>query len=136
MPTPRTVLIVDDDNGVRKAIDRFLRASDYNVISAANPQEALQKLDAAPKSVDVMVTDYDMKSDMNGIELIGAVRKRGLEMPAILLSANIDEESRPGFERQLKSAGGRNGLLPKPVRGDDLVALMESLLSQSRSIAP
>src|SRR5688572_30742426 len=50
-PRAHSVLVVDDENGVRDLLARWLEAGGYSVTTAANAEEALGRLEAAPPAV-------------------------------------------------------------------------------------
>ena len=74
-----TVLLVEDDAGVRRLAERILTQHGYRVLSAANGEEALQLADARPGEVELVLTDLVMPG-MNGRELAQVLRRR---LPAV-----------------------------------------------------
>lgn len=114
----RVVLLVDDEDLVRRGAAEMLREAGYQVHQAASPARALQMIDDG-LSFDVLVTDYAMPS-MNGAELIGRVRTRRAEAPALLITgyASMSESPTPdGLAR-----------LSKPFRQADLASAVAKLL--------
>jgi DNA-binding NtrC family response regulator len=73
MERPITVLFVDDDATVLRAIRRSLLACEFEVLTVESGAEALALL--AARHVDVVVSDLDMP-EMTGIELLRTVRER------------------------------------------------------------
>lgn len=67
------ILIVDDDEALRRALARMLRARGYEVDEAGDAPEALGAIDR--KSPDVVLTDIMMPGG-DGVELINAIRGR------------------------------------------------------------
>lgn len=78
------MLVVDDDQQLVSAISRDLRANGYDVLSASSVDGALQQLEAAVS--DVVLTDLRM-AEADGIDLLLAIRERGLSSRPILMSA-------------------------------------------------
>ncbi|HEV2388045.1 MAG TPA: response regulator [Candidatus Acidoferrales bacterium] len=71
-----TVLVVEDDEALRKITCEFLRGSGYSVIEAARPADALRLAESSPKPLDLLLTDVVLP-EMNGRELarrLSAVR--------------------------------------------------------------
>jgi len=71
--TPRRVLVVDDDDGVRRVLQRLVEQLGCQVGTAANGQEALAELRAKP--YDLVITDLRMPK-MDGISLVHACRSQ------------------------------------------------------------
>lgn len=89
--TTATVMIVDDEDIVTRAIAGFLELeTDYRVLTFQSPQEAL----AATKRerIDCVVTDFLMPG-MNGLEFLQAMRQWAPDVPAILLTGYADKEN-------------------------------------------
>jgi DNA-binding NtrC family response regulator len=80
-----TVLIVDDEKNIRATLARGLRLSGYRTEEAGNGVEALRVLDEG--GVDLVVLDVQMP-EMDGLELLSAMRERRSSVPAIVLTAH------------------------------------------------
>src|ERR1019366_832480 len=83
------VLLVDDEDSVRRASARVLGAEGFEVVQAEDGRAALAHLDRG--DFDVVVSDV-MMPHMSGLELLRAIRQRDLELPVILLTGmpNVD----------------------------------------------
>lgn len=125
------VLIVDDNRLLAKmyadAVEQLTAAPGVDVELAANGDEAYARLRSSPP-VDVMVTDRVMPG-MDGISLIARVRAdpRLKDLPIVLISSNLDRDA----EEEARRAGA-NVLLRKPIRLQDLVLTLQSLLQLTR----
>ena len=84
-----TILVVDDNPGVRLVLRRLL-GREGRVLDAACAEDALALLEE--NAFDVVVSDYRMPG-MNGVELMQAVRRRLPDAARVLISANCDMES-------------------------------------------
>lgn len=123
-----TILIVDDDNSLQIALTRRLQAYDYQVINAANGQEALDKLGDQP--IDVVVSDVLMP-EMSGFEFCRQLRERpsGRLVPFIFLSSLGDLNDRvQGYEF------GADDYLVKPFHSQELVAKIQGALARSERL--
>jgi DNA-binding NtrC family response regulator len=80
-----TVLIVDDEKNIRATLARGLRLEGYRAEEAVNGVEALRLLDEG--GIDLVVLDMQMP-EMDGLALLSAMRDRGLDVPAIVLTAH------------------------------------------------
>ena len=78
------ILLVDDDELVRASGTSSLRLAGYDVVQAADGEEALALLDAAGP-FDLMVTDYAMPG-LSGLDLIDAARRRKPRMPVLMVT--------------------------------------------------
>lgn len=82
------ILLVDDDELVRASGTSSLRRAGYDVVQAADGEEALALLVAAGP-FDLMVTDYAMPG-LSGQDLIDAVRRRKPRMPVLMVTGYAD----------------------------------------------
>lgn len=111
--TAPRVLLVDDEDAVRRASARVLSAEGFEVVQAGNGREALGHLERG--QFDVVVSDV-MMPNVTGLELLRAIRQRDLELPVILLTGV------PNLDAALEA--GRHGALhylAKPVDNARLV---------------
>jgi len=92
MPTdaPRTILVVDDEIGVRHSVTRVLEEAGYKVISTNNGRRALEIL--KEQAVDVILTDHHMP-DLSGIDLLKLVRVRHPQVVRMILTADKQPET-------------------------------------------
>lgn len=110
-----TVLLVDDDAGVRFALTEVLCDRGYRVIGASSGAEALASLDG----VDVVVTDLSMPG-MDGLELLSRIAARAPELPVILLTAHGSENM-----GRIASSRGACSCLSKPFDIDEIARVIE-----------
>lgn len=110
-----TILLVDDDPGVRFALTEVLRDRGYSVIGAGSGAEALTLL----TGVDVVVTDLSMPG-MDGLELVSQIAVRAPRVPVILLTAH-------GSENMVRIATSRGacGCMSKPFDIDEIARVIE-----------
>jgi len=137
--TPARVLLVDDEELVRKLVAEQLQDAGYDVLAAPNGIEALTLL-AAGESVDAVITDLSMPG-MDGLAVIRAVRKRYPGLPALLLTGYAGDGSALAVGG---AVGGAFSLLRKPVTGAQLIDRLGLVLTdrsnarlpQAGSISP
>lgn len=79
-----TILIVEDDAGLREALNDTLLLADYRVVAAASAEDALVKL--ASENIDLVVSDIQM-GEMNGLTLLKNIRLRYPQLPVLLMTA-------------------------------------------------
>jgi diguanylate cyclase (GGDEF)-like protein/PAS domain S-box-containing protein len=124
MTTPASVLAVDDNATIRRAIAMRLSSKGYHVVTAEDGAQALAALDE--QVFDLMLLDLQMPG-MHGDEVLRHVRERysSSELPVIMLAASDDSGV---IERAL--ALGANDYIVKPGELPVLLARIRSQLSR------
>ncbi len=93
-PAPRggseTLLIVEDEEAIRRATKRLLERQGYTVLLAADGVEALELIEKRPGDVDLVITDFVMPR-MTGPQLYDAVQRRGLPTRFIMVSGYSED---------------------------------------------
>src|SRR5256885_5185767 len=126
MATRDRVLVVDDDVDAREALATALSHAGYVVEVAADGSEALAQLGCWP--ADVVVSDVCLPG-MSGVDLVQALRHRGLPQPVVLIT---------GLEPDLTSdapALGAAACLHKPMTLEELVWTIDCALACNRAAA-
>ena len=108
-----SILVVEDERGVREVIKTALTEAGYRVAAAANGIEALRMFEARPKQYDLVLTDIDMPM-LNGAKLALAVDEIRPDL-AVLAMSGLSLKS-DGVDPALFSGG----FLPKPFTVDEL----------------
>ena len=85
-----TVLVVDDDEGLREYFSKCLRQAGLNVETAADGAQAIEVL--ATRELQAIVSDINMPV-YTGLEFLRAVRERDLDVPVILVTGQPDVET-------------------------------------------
>lgn len=86
-----TVLLVEDEEAVRKAAARTLTRDGYHVLQAENPEQALETWARLGKTVDLLVTDLVMPG-MSGRSLAERLRQDRPELPVVFMSGYTDDD--------------------------------------------
>jgi two-component system response regulator MprA len=118
-----SVLIVDDDTGVRQTVRRMLEGMTYDLREASTAAQALAELtNAAP---DVMILDLLMPG-MTGLQLLSTLQHRHdlPRVPIVVITGAITSET------AVLELGAR-GLLRKPFTKAQLRAAVEAVLHRS-----
>ena len=115
-----SVLVVDDEPGVRSALRLVLEHGGYSVLEAENGFDALNQL--RTHSADVVLIDLFMP-EREGLETIAAFRQQYPSLKIIAISGAFSGE----FLEIAKHLGADEAL-PKPIRGADLLATVGRLL--------
>jgi len=122
----KIALVVDDSLTMRKVLSRVLERGNFEVITANDGMDAIQKLQLI--TPDVILTDIEMPR-MDGFELSRYVRdnKKTSNIPLIVISSRTAEKHR-NVAKQL----GVDTFLGKPVQDDELIEQVNALLGATR----
>ncbi|WP_250528419.1 response regulator [Caballeronia sp. GAWG2-1] len=90
LPPTLTVLLVDDEDGVRILIAEILRDAGYAVIEASNGVEGLEVLQSGVR-IDVVITDIGMPR-MNGVEMIEQARKSHPDLKVLFITGYAQQQ--------------------------------------------
>ena len=121
-PSATTVLVVDDEEGIRQALSRFLSRLGYQVRAAASARDALEHLTTSHPQA--MLCDIRMP-EMSGIELLPKVLAREPDLAIVMLTA-IDE---PRTAIECLKLGAFDYLI-KPVDLEELELSLQHALRQ------
>jgi two-component system cell cycle sensor histidine kinase/response regulator CckA len=116
--------VVEDDTTLRKVLAETLRSLNYQVLEAANGQEALDILQQSAPEIALVISDVVMPG-MGGQALFHAMRQRNLTLPMIMLSGHPMEQ-----ELQSLQAEGLAGWLLKPPDMEQLSRLLARVLKE------
>jgi DNA-binding response OmpR family regulator len=119
----KRILVVDDELGARTLIGIMLDRGGFEVLKAADANEALSILDS--DKPDLIILDI-MMPGMDGFELCRKIRENSAtsDLPVLILSTRGDAES---VMRGMDA--GATDYLPKPILHHDLVAKVRHLLN-------
>lgn len=116
-----TILVVDDEESIRKLLQHILAAEGYQIITAANGEEAVQI--TRGRSVDLVITDLIMP-EAEGIETIQTLRSEQPELKIIALSGAFG-----GTYLRAAVKLGASATLLKPISRDTLLSTVREVLS-------
>jgi two-component system response regulator MprA len=118
------LLVADDSETVLLMLQRRLEMEGYEVVTATDGVEALDRLrEYGPKGPDVILLDA-MMPNMSGAEVLEELRDSGSEIPVLMISAHLDAQE-PARMRSL----GATDFIPKPFEWEDLIGKIEELSS-------
>src|SRR4030042_3404243 len=86
-----TILIADDEPNIRRVLEAMFTKEGYNVLTAENGRKALDIVSVEPE-IDVLLSDLIMP-DMNGVELLEAVREINPSMSVLMITAHGTKKS-------------------------------------------
>ena len=128
IPDDTLVLLVDDESAILRGMAELFDHWHIDLVTARSADEAVQWLDNIGRVPDVIVSDYRLPDDTDGIEVINRLRhKYGRDIPAILVTG----DTAPDTILRISQAGFP--LLHKPLRPAKLRALLTHLIQQTRA---
>jgi two-component system response regulator HydG len=122
MAEPATLLVADDDPGLRESLERTLTREGYKVVLASDGRAALERVQAG--GVDLIVTDLRMPG-LTGLELLRAAKAIMPDVDVILLTAFGTVE-----EAVKAMKDGAYDFLTKPFRREQLIKLVDKALER------
>ena len=125
------IVIADDDQDIRDSLQAILEGQQYDVVTAADRAEGLEKIRA--EKPDLVILDVMMSTWQDGFEMSRELKNdpEYKDMPIIMLTGIKDQT---GID--FKSTAGDptwcpvDGFLEKPIEPDILLAEVEKLLSE------
>ena len=118
----KTILTVDDSSSIRQVVSFTLKEAGYNVIEAADGQDALRKINGM--QLHMVVTDLNMPN-LDGIGLIRKLRADPVNrfIPIIMLTTESQNE-----KKLEGKAAGATGWIVKPFKPEQLLAVVKKVL--------
>jgi signal transduction histidine kinase/CheY-like chemotaxis protein len=117
-----TVILIDDERAIREATRELLKPLHVDVLVAATIAEAVEVAKAAPETIDLIMSDWRLRGQENGIAAVRAVRSvSGENTPAVLITGDTSPE--------LLKLAHESGLviLHKPLQPRHVVRLVKHL---------
>jgi two-component system, cell cycle sensor histidine kinase and response regulator CckA len=124
-----TILLVEDEEGLRALNARGLTSRGYNVIEAGNGVEAIEQFEDRGGKIDLVVSDVVMP-EMDGPTLFKELRQRNPAVKMIFVSGYAED----AFQRSLPDPEQFN-FLPKPFTLKQLVAVVKETMAQGTPAA-
>ena len=119
------IAIVDDDSSVRRALRRLIRLEGDEAETFASALELLEAVSQAGFSC--LIVDVHL-GGMSGLELMDALKERGIRVPVIVITA-FDDESM----RERASRGGASAYLRKPLDSQVLLDAVHDAVGGARA---
>ncbi len=123
---PATVLVIDDEEIVREALEALLAVEGYRVVPAATAGQGLDAL--AHRSFDAVLLDL-MLPDRNGLEVLDDIRRIDDELPVVMITAFGTIESAIAATKQ-----GAFHYFPKPFKNDEVLAVLRNAVERRRLV--
>jgi len=125
MKPEKKILVAEDDNAVRKSLERALRLEGYQVLMSSNGEQALEIASVTPP--DLYILDV-MMPILDGLSVCRTLRRQGDKTPILILTARHQVSDRvSGLD------AGADDYLAKPFALDELLARIRALLRRNAS---
>jgi two-component system KDP operon response regulator KdpE len=121
-----TVLVVEDDEGIRQSLSTTLEALGFSVVEAENGEDALDGLTIV--SFDVVLLDINMPG-MGGIAACRRIRAMFPQLPIVMLSVRDSED-----DKVEALEAGADDYITKPFQIRELTARLRSTIRRSHSV--
>ncbi len=116
--TPAVILVIDDEDIVRRSMQRYLEYHDFDVVTAENGEDGIQILKQLGREIGLIVLDLSMPQ-MSGAEVLEEIRSFDNEVKVVVVS---------GFAPEKAALPGVDHVLQKPFEPDDLIAVVRRTL--------
>jgi CheY-like chemotaxis protein len=126
----QTILVVDDEPGVRAVAAMVLRKQGYLVLEASSGPHALDIVRTADTPIQLLLSDVRMPG-MHGYELARILREKNAALKVLLMSGYVDDD---GLRQRIDEAG--IPLLEKPFRPAALTQEVLAVLADTRMTTP
>jgi CheY-like chemotaxis protein len=125
LPFMAQILLIDDDELLRRVLAKALTHAGHSVIQAADGQQGVELARAA--SLDLVITDLVMPVQ-EGVETIIALRQERPRLPIIAISGGV---SNSPLYLEIAERIGAKRILPKPFTPQELTAIIDQVLADA-----
>ncbi len=122
-----TILLLDDDPTIRRAIERHLRSQGHQVVASADGREGLDLLES--RRFDLVLTDLRMPR-LSGMELLQAMHERGMATPVIVLTGYASIEAAVEAMKL-----GASDFISKPLQLEEITLRVANLLEKQALVS-
>ena len=121
-----SILVIDDEEIIREALEALLVAEGFRVTTAATGQEGIDAVGRKP--IDAVLLDL-MLPDLNGIQVLDEIRRQDDELPIIMITAYGTIESAVAATKQ-----GAFYYFTKPFKNDEVLAVLRNAIERRRLV--
>ena len=122
-PPKKTVVLVDDDDLVRRLVSRVLEREGYRVLGATSGEEGLELLENTPEA-DLLLTDVTLPGEVDGLELGRRAMRERSDLKLVCMSGYGRED----LASALLRIAGTSIFLSKPFSTGELIKTVNGLL--------
>ncbi|MGA7161316.1 MAG: PAS domain S-box protein [Bacteroidota bacterium] len=117
-----TILVVDDEQGLREMLTEILQGKEYNVITASNGVDAIKKYQLHREEIDMVISDLGMPL-MGGEEVFNKLVEINPAVKVVFMTGYLEESSRNGILRR-----GVKSIIHKPFRIEEILDCVSDIL--------
>jgi len=117
----KTILVVDDENGIRMLLREIFSEKGYNILIAETGTEALDVVEK--NKIDLIIIDYNLPV-MDGIKVLNEMEKNNKRIPSILISGMFEN-----IHQDIKESQLIKGTLAKPFDIEEIFNKVDTILS-------
>ncbi len=118
-PAQKTILVVDDEENIRRTLIESLAALGYQAVGVADGNQALKEIES--NAYDLVISDIRMP-ELNGIELLNAVRRNFPNLPVVIITAYP-----LAYPEERATLEGAAGYIAKPFRINQIDKLLSRI---------
>jgi CheY-like chemotaxis protein len=119
-----TILVVDDEQGLRVMLSEILEERNYKVITASNGIEAVQKYQAHKDQISMVISDLGMPL-MGGEEVFKKLKEINPQVKMVFVTGYLEENSKNGALRY-----GVKSIIQKPFHIEEIAACVSRVLEE------
>ncbi len=119
-----TILIVDDEQGLREMLEEILQGKNYHVITASNGIDAVKKYESHRQQIDMVISDLGMPL-MGGEEVFNKLVEINPKIKMVFMTGYLEESSKTGILRS-----GVKNIIHKPFRIEEILECVSHVLEE------
>jgi len=127
----KQILVIDDDQLILYGLAKTLKEQDYDVQTANNATEAIEKISFSP--FDLCLLDVHLP-DMNGLKLMRKIKDRCPHTKIIIMTASCLDSSELSENNNKAIANGACHFIPKPFNISDVTDVVNQVLSGEQKL--
>ena len=121
-----SILVIDDEEIIREALEALLVVEGYNVATAATAEQGLDALSG--RQVDTVLLDL-MLPDRNGLDVLDDIRRTDEDLPVVMVTAFGTIESAIAATKL-----GAFHFVQKPFKNDEVLAVLRNAIERRRLV--
>ncbi len=121
---PSTILVVDDEQGLREMLSEILEGKEYRVVTASNGIDAVKKYQAQHEQIDMVISDLGMPL-MGGEEVFAKLAEINPQVRMVFMTGYLEEGSRNSILRR-----GVKNIIHKPFRIEEILECVSRVLAE------